>query len=207
MEESLDTKHRSNLLCYDRAFSENILDYANTCFRRYVKKKPSQQVQQLLADWKGITRVYSEAMDEVYDRSSLHLIHGDLNFSNIHIHKQKVGRLKIVDWEWAGIGGWWFDLVALLKMVAPDLEQEGFDVFLKASNRQNRCFEQRIYQWAKLQRGLFDASFFAKECVDSALVTRRKINIEHHMLRALDRAQLALQELQKKGLTACRLNP
>ena len=138
------------------------------------------------------------AMSETYDRFPLRPIHGDLNISNIHHHKTDSGQLKIVDWEWAGIGGWWCDLVSLLKMAPVVLEHEGLAEFLRVAEIPSSRNVLVAYQWGKLQRGLFDASFFAKQAVggDGGCRTGTKINIQNQIRSALKRASDAAVQLK-----------
>ena len=152
-----------------------------------------------LEAWKELSEVYLEAMRQTYAIAPLHPIHGDLNTSNVHHHKRDVDQLKLVDWEWAGIGGWWFDLVSLLKTAPTVLEQKGVAEFHRVAGIPHNQDAVRAYQWAKLQRGLFDASFFAKQLIDgtSAHVTGTRVNFESYIRSSLNRASNAMAKLKR----------
>lgn len=197
MDASIDIQKRSDLPNFDQAFSEAILSYAEDNLQRYIETKPADVIKDALSDWKCITQEYMDSMEVAYNESSLHLVHGDLNVSNLHFHNQEPSRWKAVDWEWTGIGGWWFDLVTLLKTVPAPLERESLEKFFRAARMRNGRRNQRIYQWAKLQRGLFDASFFAKQRIGSTNSKATEVNLDAHILRAVERARFALLNIGK----------
>ncbi len=188
-----------NLLQFDESFSRELLGYAEANLRHYAKHIRLEEVGTTLVAWSDLSELYLRAMMETYDRFPLRPIHGDLNISNIHHHKTDSDKLKIVDWEWAGIGGWWFDLVSLLKMTPVVLEHEGLAEFLRVAGIPSNRNALRAYQWGKLQRGLFDASFFARQAVggDGGYRTESKINIQNHIRSALKRTSDAATQLKQ----------
>jgi thiamine kinase-like enzyme len=111
-------------------------------------------------------------------------------------HRQDSRRFKLIDWEWVGIGVQQSELASLLKVVSPELEAKALATYRSASGRDSDHTFERVYLWCKLQRGIFDAGFFAKQIADSRHDTL--LNLNRHMNRALDRARQALDDLEAR---------
>ena len=161
MQESFRGLPLEGLICYDRCYSERLLDYARSSLAGYAASVTNGPVTRLLDRWQDIELVHQR--DEFYDDDLRVPIHGDYNASNIHVPRAGGTQLKIVDWEWAGVGVAHADLAALAKSVpredAPALLQVVIDNDRRLSPEQH----QRIFAWCQLERGLLDAAFLAHQ--------------------------------------------
>ena len=85
--------------------------------------------------------------------------------------------MKLVDWEWAGYGSPYTDLVSLLKGARPDVEKRCFQEFDAAVRRlpsgsgsvfgRTDAENWRMYTWGKLDRAITDAGFLAAQHLDA----------------------------------------
>jgi O-antigen/teichoic acid export membrane protein len=191
---SADSRLSEKMLQFDREFSVQLLDYAGHSLRRFADQKKSQELEEWLSGWDRLAGAYDRMLDEVYGGDSVGPIHGDLNVTNIMFHRQDSRRFKLIDWEWVGIGVRQSELASLLKVVSPELEANALATYRSASGRESDPSFERVYLWCKLQRGIFDAGFFAKQIVDARHDTL--LNLDRHMKRALDRARQALDDLE-----------
>jgi len=190
---SLDKEDKTALLQYDRSFSEQIIKYIFQNLSRWQEYQPNSRVEEVISLRNQLTTVYAATMDEIYRHEIIGPIHGDLNTSNILFHRANQQKFKIIDWEWAGIGVPHADLASLLKMASPKVEANGLLLYNKSNRQRSIEKDRQIYEWCKLQRGLFDAAFFAKQILDSKDPPKNLDggNIE----RAVQRALRSYQEL------------
>ncbi len=121
-------------------------------------------------------------------------IHGDLNSTNVLFHRNEPRRIKLIDWEWAGFGLPHSDLASLFKTVSPELEARGLSAYGQACERAVAMDVCRVYQWCKLQRGIFDAAFFAKQTLESEVSA--ETNMDGRIEKALGRALQAFLDLE-----------
>jgi thiamine kinase-like enzyme len=71
--------------------------------------------------------------------------------------------VKVVDWEWAGIGVPHADLASLLKCVSPDDERMALETFSRGSGQLSAEEHLRLFRWCQLERRLLDAGFIARQ--------------------------------------------
>jgi thiamine kinase-like enzyme len=96
---------------------------------------------------------------EFYEKQKFRLIHGDLNPSNVLIHENDSNRIKLIDWEWAGIGLAHFDLATLLQTSAPSVEQQALKIYQKNNSHLELKEHCRLYEFCKMERGLINAAY------------------------------------------------
>jgi len=192
---ALDVKARVGLLSYDNTFSCQLLDYVGDDLQRLHARNASEKLGRLIESWPRFADVYRAAMSWVYTEIPLKPIHGDLNITNILFHRTAPTAFKLIDWEWAGVGIPHSDLVSLLKGVPPAVEQEALRLYTESCGARTFLQDRYIYDWCKLQRGLFDAGFFAKQILNSK--TPPRMALEGPIDRALARAQDAYAGLQQ----------
>lgn len=168
---SVDT---GGLLAFGRPFSLALQDYAHTSLERYAQTVDDPNLQATLAHWAEIAAIHADA--RFFELQLTQPIHGDLNYTNVHIHNTNRHQIKLVDWEWAGIGAPYSDLVSLLKGAPDYVEHSGLQRFNKRSGlaSQHTAVEnERAYQWCRLERGLLDAAFLANQ----SMISDHKANI------------------------------
>lgn len=192
----------NRLQCYDDAFSEKLLAYAAEVMERYggVVRSADPAVRRLLRRWRGMEQHYRIVMDDAFERLSMRPVHGDLNPSNVLIARDGSADLRLIDWEWAGLGLPHSDLASVLKRASPRLERRALRAYrCHARHAEPYADFWRTYVWCKLQRGLFDASFLAKQRLDSTLTG--DLDIDRHIAGATSRAMSALDTLEKGSRT------
>lgn len=187
LKESLSDLNQNDLPKYDRKYSMHLLQYAKNNLEHYHQKRGSKAVSKILQLWPEILKIYT--IDNFHDPKNAQLIHGDFNSANVLIHKKNSKQIKLIDWEWAGIGTLRADLASLLKGTLPEIEKDALTVYSKLNNHHHSVDEKkRLYQWCKLERGLLDASFCAVQVMKRPIKTRFNLTgfIERSMRRALD---------------------
>lgn len=164
LEDSLGVDIRKQLLRFDREYSVAILNYAHASIRAYVEKRSDSVVRSALNRWTEVEKSYQR--DEYFEARPEGFIHGDFNTSNIYISKK--GRtLKVVDWEWAGYGVPHADLVSLLKGRNWRTQREALERFTKHHKGLSLLEHKRWFHWCRLDRGLLDAAFLARQELES----------------------------------------
>jgi thiamine kinase-like enzyme len=120
-------------------------------------------------------------------------IHGDFNTSNVHISKNGLNNIKLVDWEWAGLGLPLMDLASLLKRTKPEVEKQGLAIYSKHDFSLSPSTLKRFYYWCKLERGILDASFIAVQLLDSQTTTT--FSLEKFVEESLQQVLTAFQKM------------
>lgn len=186
------------VLRYDGPFSEKLLVYVSDALERYARRQStSRPVHGLLRSWERIERSYRSAHDDAFGRLAPRPLHGDLNLANVLVARDGSEDLRLLDWEWAGVGLPHFDLAAALKRASPALEERAVAAYGGAStDGESRSELWHTYQWCKLQRGLFDASFLARQQMDGTLAGR--LDLDRHIEAAARRALRASRDLRNK---------
>jgi len=190
---SLGKEAKTALLQFNRSFSEQLMKYVFKNLSRLQEYQPTSRMDGVFRLWDRITTVYSAIMADIYRQEIIGPIHGDLNTTNILFHRNYRHKFKLIDWEWAGIGVPHADLASLLKRASPKVEAQGLLLYNKVNHQRGIEKDRQIYEWCKLQRGLFDAAFFGKQTLDSK--EPPKNNLSGHIDRALQRVLKSYQEL------------
>lgn len=196
LDRSLGADARQRLLQYDETFSARLLDYAGENLRRLHARSQTKKLDQVLASWNHVADVYLTVVSEIYPQAPMTPIHGDSNITNVLFHRTQPREFRLIDWEWAGIGIAHCDLVSLLKRASPETEQQGLRLYSENSGARTLVQDRYIYEWCKLQRGLLDAAFLAKQVLDSDRPPKRPL--EEHIDRALGRTIESYKALQRK---------
>ena len=188
-------EQKNSLLEYNKKFAYHLINYSKASLKKLGQIDKAQIVQEIMYLWPELSKVYFIYADKIYtDQKSIQPIHGDLNTTNIFINKYVFNQLKIIDWEWAGFGLRQSDLASLLKKITPEQEMECLNIYNNSSNCLSFEEDRILYYWCKLQRGIFDAGFYAKQFYDKKNTT---IKIEKHITKAIKRSLIALQQLKK----------
>lgn len=169
LREAFPAAYPAGLIRYDRRYSERLLDYALGNLAEYRARTGDGAVAALAGKWREVASVHQR--DEFYDADLRVPIHGDYNSSNIHAHREHDDQLKVVDWEWAGIGLPHADLAALVKSVRPEDHPALLQAFVADDPRLQPAQHRRLFRWCQLERRLLDAAFLARQ----QLVSERRI--------------------------------
>jgi hypothetical protein len=179
------------LLQYDHVIPADLLDYVQNNLENYVQRTALPIGQKLLSLWPKLAELFKCQDIPTYAISSP--IHGDFTTSNILFHKRMNTRIKVTNWEWAGIGIPHADLATLLKAVPSDIEQQAVKLYADIEDQLPLYEHQRLYQFCKLERGLVDAGLIAAQKMYST--AKATFNLEYFIEHGLRRAFDAFQEL------------
>jgi thiamine kinase-like enzyme len=191
---------KTHLIEYGLDFSHALEVYALQNFEALAQATDTPPtLKQVLDHWKKVSEVHTRR--EFFEMQPAILIHGDTNYTNIHIHKTDPQRFKVVDWEWAGFAPVFADLVSLMKGSPEKVEGTAIQNYLSANGGNDtiinprRSFHenQRLYTWCKLERGMLDASFLAAQFLNSE--HKANFNLNKAVTVALDRVLATTQQL------------
>ncbi len=154
-----------NLLHYSGASVRALEEYVFHSISRYCEQYPGDTVTDFLHRWPEILKVH-ELFERIPAFDST-VVHGDLNTTNIYVHKEDPSIFRLVDWEWAGWGNPHLDLACLLKRVSPEFEEKALQVYAQDRPATTLFEHQFAYHWHQLDRGLLDASYVAAQILDN----------------------------------------
>lgn len=189
---------KNYLLKYNYKYSIALQEYARKNLERYIHKMPGQNTLKVLELWNEILEVH----DKTFDFHQNHTIHGDLNLANIMVHVKDPNRIKLIDWEWAGIGIPHADLASILMWVSPEIEQKVLKLYAKHEDHISINEHIILYRLCQLERGILDAAFLAAQHMDTSIFTKFKSTmnmpkyIEDSMYRVLKAYQVLRTELE-----------
>lgn len=160
---------QDRLLRYDFEYSEALQRYAGAAFTRLARSTSSHLVREVCDLWSNISETY--LAPEFSDLGRNDPVHGDLNVANVLVHKSNPAKFKLIDWEWAGFGVPYADLVSLFRRADPARSVKILAFY--AANIIGRDPDEaaRIYEWCRLERGILDAAFMAAQHSGSAEAT------------------------------------
>jgi hypothetical protein len=152
---------QDRLLRYGHEFSVAFQEYARETLECYAQRTANEIVSEVCLLWPHISKVYlCEKFQEIRPACS---IHGDFNPANVLVHEKYSDRIKLVDWEWAGLGMPHADLASLLGGRKPEIEQQALSFFFRQDTSLPPNENRRLYQWCNLERGLLNAAFCAAQ--------------------------------------------
>lgn len=165
-----DAPEDTGLIHYGRDFSIALQAYALPRLEQYAAVHHDDlAIRALLNHWPAIAQIHlNEAFFEIGPHG---LIHGDPNYSNVYLHNDDPQKMKLVDWEWAGIGTPYADLVSFLKGAPPHLERWTVDQ-MAAHLNQPAAEAHRLFAWCQLERGILDAAFLSVQALNTDHQTR-----------------------------------
>jgi hypothetical protein len=158
------------LIRYDAAFSADLRRMTRQSFERYAEAVPDRSVADVVDNWESISRVHAEAIQ--HDQEPETLIHGDANRANLLVHEDHHLPLKLVDWEWAGIGLPHSDLASLLKGKQDGVTEKGIRAFAAGYPQLSLAEHRRLHDWARIETRFFDASYMINQYLESPDTSR-----------------------------------
>jgi hypothetical protein len=185
----------AGMLDYAFLHSDQFYSYAyNNLGQLRERFKDSLSLNEVLDVWPSLIKRHSNLRRTAYSEHQPQLIHGDTNFSNLHLHKHQNDRLVIVDWEWAGFGHPMMDLAALLKTVDAATEQRGRETYHRAVSASPWTGgSAKSYLLNQFDRGLLDASYLSAHYLQT---TRgAKFDLPRAVMNALGRVLASFRDL------------
>lgn len=144
---------------YDDGFAAGFLEYAHEALAAYADRTGERSVASMIDAWERIAATYLANTPDAADAS----IHGDFRRGNVFYERRDPTRVKLVDWEFAGVGWLHNDLASILKL--SDDETTRLSLERLAVLRPERPLEEhrRLYERCRLERGLLDAALVARQ--------------------------------------------
>jgi len=158
------------LIGYDHAMMRDLSDSATRTLKRYASDAP---------DGEAIRHVPVSRMAEVLARREFQEyvepsgVHGDFNRASVLLHTDSPDRMKVVDWEWAGLGVPHIDLAILLEHADPQLVTRALRTYAEGDPSISPAEHERLFLWSRLATTLSNASILAAELLDGRRETRR----------------------------------
>jgi len=177
---------------YNLEFRKKAQNYALQNFQRYYSKKPHAAFKKVLNEWDKISDVYVNYLKS--DNEKLTTIHGDYNRTNLWIDKNNGNTLKIVDWEWSGIGLSHLDLASLLIGQPKHIEKEAMLEFTKSQGEYTLKENQEHYTFSKLERAILDCSYVTG--IDLSIKRKSRFNLNTFAINASLRILEAYSEMK-----------
>jgi len=179
----------SKLLQFDRQYSRALRKYAKRNLELYAQRMGDEEVFKVLDLWPQISELHDR--DEFYEPQAYGMIHGDFHANNIYVNQGAPRSIRLIDWEWSGIGKIHADIASLLKRASPELEKKAFDLYTELLPNFSAQTHLRYYEWCHLERGL-QAAFLAMQQVESKIQVAW---IPGFMRRSMKRLRIATQRL------------
>jgi hypothetical protein len=179
----------SGLIQYDRNFSNGLQEYALKNLLHLERHNSEPVYYQVINHWPDICAIHLS--DEFHQYPNECLIHGDSNFSNIHVHQKDESQIKMVDWEWAGFGSPISDFVSLTKGAPDNMLPTTYQRMIAYKGSLGSPFQaiiknpqqlQRMIAWCRMERGMLDAGFL------SAQLVRQQVQAKFSLRKAINRS-------------------
>ncbi len=178
-----DAVNPKGFLPYGEDFLQTLQKYAQAKLENYSQHSDDPDLKSVLNFLPKVALF--RLQDPVINHFTDEPIHGDTNFTNLHLHNKDPFQFRVVDWEWAGYGLPHADLASLLKGLPRESEKTAFQRYIEAPKGSNSSpckdlsFEEnwRLYLWAQLERGLLDASFLAVQFIQTGQIAQFSLPI------------------------------
>lgn len=172
MGEWLSSIGEDRLLRYDRDFSRALRDYTGSVLQQFAHYALSPLLREALDKWPQLSALSLLGNDKYFDE--LKPIHGDANGSNILVHRKDPTRIKFIDWEWAGLGMPFADMVSLFRRGNAEINKKLVTVYSENGNGKIVADALRQYGWCRLERSMLDAAYIGAQYMGSSEVEKRK---------------------------------
>ncbi len=183
------TVRKNHIIAYDYNYAEALDSYIWNNLEKYQRAYLLRTGDTSVSEVCRLRDVISKIRlhPEFYLKEHFQCIHGDFNRANVLIHKQDPNKIKIIDWEWAGFGLAHADLATLLQGASREFEHEALSLYAKCHNHLSFEEHHRLYQWSKMERGLFNAAYIIvlnmtspeKIRLSPGMIKRGMLNVLH----------------------------
>lgn len=149
------------LIKFDNEFALEIEAYAREGVRQYVQKTGSPTGKELEDKWDHVSRILSDG--EILSMRKPVPIHGDYHSGNMFQNIKDASKIKLIDWEWAGVGVPHADLASLLKKPEPGVDDAAIRIFADNDKTLNINQHRELLNWSRLQRNALDAGILTMQ--------------------------------------------
>jgi hypothetical protein len=161
MAEWLHIPEQVTLLSYDLDYARRLQNYVRSHFEKYLETHRDRRIHHILRHWSEMCALLED--EEYFTIQTPGPIHGDFRPLNILIHRRDPERMKLVDWEWAGIGLAQNDLASLLWRVSSDTERRALEQYAQHVSNLTLEDHKRLYWRCRMERGLKEAAIIAAQ--------------------------------------------
>jgi hypothetical protein len=159
LREWLESGGEDELIRYEGVYLESLHEFSMATIDAYFETRESATANRIRSSWKRIMHLLNRS--NFFDFVPMRPIHGDFSTANMRIHRENADDIKLLNWEWAGIGIPHADLASLLKDAPRQIEGEAVDGFIRHIKGWTEGDQIKLYWSCKLERGLFDAALLA----------------------------------------------
>jgi hypothetical protein len=149
------------LLTYDLEYAKRLQTYVRAHFEKYLDHHRDRRIHHILRHWQQMCELLQD--EDYFTVQTPGPIHGDFRPLNILIHRRDQERVKLVDWEWAGIGLAQNDLASLLWRVSPETERRALAEYAHRVPNITHEDHKRLYWRCRMERGLQEAAIIAAQ--------------------------------------------
>jgi hypothetical protein len=161
MAEWLHIPEPVKLLAYDLDYAKRLQNYVRAHFEKYLESHADRRIHHILRHWPEMCALLED--EDYFTIQSPGPIHGDFRPLNILIHRRDPERMKLVDWEWAGIGLAQNDLASLLWRVSPEAERRALEQYAQRVPNLTIEDHERLYWRCRMERGLQEAAIIVAQ--------------------------------------------
>jgi thiamine kinase-like enzyme len=191
LREWLESGGEDELIRYEGAHLESLHEFSRAAVDAYLESRESETADRIRSSWKRIMQLLDRK--NFFEFVPMRPIHGDFIPENIRIHRENTDDIKLINWEWAGIGIPHADLASLLKDAPRQIEEDALDGFVQHIKGWTTGDQIKLYWSCKLERGLFDAALLAAQ--HEAQAEGGGIDYRADIESALQRAMHAYEQL------------
>lgn len=192
LREWLESGGEDELIRYEGIYLDSLHEFSRETLESLFDRELSDSAKKIQSSWKRIMQMLNRK--NFFEFIPMRPIHGDFATTNIRINRENEDEIKLVNWEWAGIGIPHADLASLLQSAPKQIEEEALDIFIQHIKGWTLGEQVKLYWSCKLERGLFDAAFLAAQLGEEP--GRGGINYRAHIDVALRRALDAYEKLK-----------
>ena len=161
MSEWLHIPEQIKLLAYDLDYAKRLQNYVRIHFEKYIENHADRRIHHILSHWPELCALLED--EDYFTIQTPGPIHGDFRPLNILIHRRDPERMRIVDWEWAGIGLAQNDLASLLWRVSSETERRALERYAQRVPNLTLEDHKRLYWRCRMERGLQEAAIVAAQ--------------------------------------------
>lgn len=162
---------------------EEVVDFAEQALRRFADEYQDEAVRAFLGRWGEIDDLLHGSLATVRKMPS-NLIHGDFNRKNVFLGSRNREAMKLVDWEWTGVGPPHADIASIMKWSPWKVQRMAVQRFFESDAEYPATVHWEVYLWCRLERSILDAALHANQNMGAAGHTSADVRI--HLQRAHD---------------------
>jgi hypothetical protein len=151
-----------SLLVYDVEFVRHVLHHAENGLKGFASRNGLEAEDAIWRIWPEIVEFLTS--DRNLARRHLRPIHGDFNTKNAFLSsRRRSGEVRLVDWEWFGMGTPHDDVASLLKRHNPSLKEHALRMLADRADDLSVTDHRELLWWSRLFTAVLDASLLSHQ--------------------------------------------